>query len=72
MRWDDPNRPDRATDLRPVERFTEGPETGNAARDGYTVSSRRPRHGRPGEMVPVERAERIDEVFSSLPDMDSY
>ena len=71
MRWDDPNRPERLKDPRPVERHLDGPDTGDAGRDGYTVEGRRPRIPN-GSILPVERAERIDEVFSSLPDMDSY
>ena len=75
MHWRDPNRTEPLDDLRPAQRYPENPATGDAGRDGYTLVARRPRTP-PGlvqdEIVPVERADRIEGIFAPLDQMDSY
>jgi len=41
--------------------------TGNAALDGYTVTARRVRGDTPGDMVPVEQADRIESAYNDGP-----
>lgn len=67
-----PNRKERLMPLNPVRRNLETGGTGTAARDGYTVTARRPRSGLFTEIEEAKHADRIDGIVSDLamPDGD--
>jgi hypothetical protein len=69
--YDDPNRCDLKPPC-PVE-----PEfasrSGDAERDGYTVSARRARHDAPGRIVPLDEAESLERMQAEYEKMqDEY
>ena len=69
MRWDDPNRPEPLEPLRPETRDLEAEGPADAAHAGYERIARRPRIRNSYDIVPEERADRIEEMFSPLPGM---
>jgi hypothetical protein len=71
MHWRNPNKPTHLKDPRPEPRDHET-NTGNAGRDGYTVVARRPRVRGMTEPVDVERADRIENAFGTMPDDMGY
>ena len=70
-----PNRKERLTPLNPVSRSPETGNSGNAARDGFTVTARRPRGGFFTEIEEAKSADRNEGIFSDLgpmPDDGDY
>jgi len=66
-----PNRKHRMEALNPVERNLNVPVSGEVAKDGYTVTGRRPRyHG--ADIVDTDRADRIEGMFNDFDLDDSY
>ena len=74
MRYDDPNRPEPLEPLNPKPKYLETEPAGDKAHAGYERIARRPRTRGYNEIVPEERADRIEGIFSTPPgfDMDSY
>ncbi len=64
MRYDDPNRPQRLRALNPVERFHDTGGTNNE--DGYLRECRRPRVPGVTDMLPTERADRLEEMRRTM------
>lgn len=62
MHWKNPNKPETLEDPRPEPRYLDS-NTGDAARDGYTVVARRPRVRSVQEPVSPERADAIEQAF---------
>lgn len=61
----DPNK-ERTRLLRDGPRYLDSEYTGNAARDGYTCIGRRPRVQGFDEIVPTERADRLESFEREL------
>ena len=65
MHYDDPNRRETLKDLRPVARDLDPGPAADAAHTGYERVARRPRTPAFSDIVPEERATRIEEMFAS-------
>ncbi len=55
-------------DLAPIRKD----RTGDAAKDGFTGHDRRPRHGKPGDMIDKDRAAEYDRMYGNDPDGPMY
>lgn len=62
--YGDSNTPVRMDIARPVDPITEH-GTGKAVDDGYTLLGRRLRGDTPGDIVPIEEADRIEAAESA-------
>lgn len=62
MNWRNPSKPEHVEDPRPEPRYLDS-NSGDAAKDGYSVFKRRPRVASVTEPVDPERAERIERAF---------
>lgn len=67
MRYNDPNRPQRLKALNPVDRHHDTGGTNNE--DGYIRECRRPRVPGMTDMLPEERAGRLEEMRRSMDTM---
>lgn len=69
MNYRNPNKPVRVRNPRPEPREHTS-NTGDAARDGYTVTARRPRVAHHTEPMDPDRADRIEDIFGESPGDD--
>jgi hypothetical protein len=60
--WRNPSKPERLRDPRPEPRYLKS-DSGDAAKDGYSVIARRPRVRQHTEPVEVDRAEAIERAY---------
>lgn len=70
MRYNDPNRPEPIEPERPTARHTDTAPAGNMAEAGYERIARRPRGRMMDEIIPEERADRIEGMFSDFLPLD--